>query len=103
MRKLTEFYTSPGFADELMHAYVAEGLTHVGQRLEAGEDIEVQSVSRANALRMVHDGSVRDGKSIAALLMWIDLDSRVEVLQTESQSQSKIQNPKSKIIQGGFA
>jgi ADP-ribose pyrophosphatase len=69
-RKLGEFYTSPGFADELMHAFVAEHLTHVGQRLEAGEDIEVHILSRADALSMVHDGRLRDGKSIAALLMW---------------------------------
>jgi ADP-ribose pyrophosphatase len=70
VRKLGEFYTSPGFADELMHAYVAEGLSHVGQRLESGEEIDVEVIERSDALRMVHDGRLRDGKSIAALLMW---------------------------------
>ena len=39
------------------------------KRLEAGEDIEVQAVSRAEAMRMLRDGRLRDGKSIAALLM----------------------------------
>lgn len=71
IRKLGEFYTSPGFANELMHAYVAEELTHVGQRLEAGEDIHVEVIPRSDALKMVHDGRLRDGKSIAALLMWV--------------------------------
>jgi ADP-ribose pyrophosphatase len=72
VRKLGEFYTSPGFADELMHAYVAEGLTPVGQRLEAGEDIHVQVVPTREALAMASGGknALRDGKSIAALLMW---------------------------------
>lgn len=70
LRKLGEFYTSPGFADELMHAFVADGLTPCGQRLEAGEDIAVEIVSRREALQMAHDGRLRDGKSIAALLMW---------------------------------
>jgi ADP-ribose pyrophosphatase len=70
VRKLGEFYTSPGFADELMHAYAAEDLSHVGQRLEAGEDIHVQVTPTAEALRMTRDGRLRDGKSIAALLLW---------------------------------
>lgn len=71
VRKLGVFYTSPGFADECMHAFAADGLSRVGQRLEAGEDIEVQTVSRSEALRMALDGRLRDGKSIAALLMWV--------------------------------
>ena len=72
VRELGTFYTSPGFADELMHAYVAEGLTPVGQRLEAGEDIQVQIVPLRDALAMASGGqnALRDGKSIAALLMW---------------------------------
>jgi ADP-ribose pyrophosphatase len=70
IRSLGAFYTSPGFADELMHAFVAEGLSRVGQRLEVGEDIAVEIVPRADALQMIHDGRLRDGKSVAALLMW---------------------------------
>jgi ADP-ribose pyrophosphatase len=70
IRKLGEFYTSPGFTNELMHVFVAESMTFVGQKLEAGEDIETAVVSVADALAMVSDGRLRDGKSIAALLMW---------------------------------
>lgn len=70
IRPLGAFYTSPGFTDELMHAFVAEGLTEIGQRLEAGEQIEVHIVSRIEALKMVDDGRIQDGKTIAALLMW---------------------------------
>lgn len=72
LRKIGEFYTSPGFANELMHAFVAEDLVHVGQRLEAGEDIDVQVISRRDALAMARDGRLRDGKTIAALLLWND-------------------------------
>jgi ADP-ribose pyrophosphatase len=68
--KIGEFYTSPGFADELMRVFVAEQLTYAGQRLEAGEDIVVQNIDRDDAMAMVHDGRLRDGKSIAGLLMW---------------------------------
>lgn len=67
---LGEYYTSPGFADELMRAFVATDLHEVGQRLEPGEDIEVRSVPLEEALDMTVDGRIRDGKTIATLLMW---------------------------------
>lgn len=70
IRKLGEFYTSPGFTNELMHVFVAEGLTSFAQRLEAGEQIEVAHVALDEAMAMIHDGRLRDGKSIAGLLMW---------------------------------
>jgi len=70
VRRLGEFYTSPGFADELMHVYVAEGLEPGRQRLEPGEDINVEPIALAAALDMVRRGEIRDGKSIAALLMY---------------------------------
>ena len=69
MFKLGEFYTSPGLTDELMRVFVAEELSSVGQRLEPGEDIQVEHVSVSRALQMVGDGSLRDAKSIAGLLM----------------------------------
>ena len=35
---LGSFYTTPGMTDEVMHAFAATGLTHVGQRLEVAAD-----------------------------------------------------------------
>ena len=70
IRPLAEFYTSPGFCDELMRVFVAEDLEHVGQRLEPHEDIEVEIVGADEALSMIDDGRIQDGKSIAGLLMW---------------------------------
>lgn len=67
---LTAFFTSPGFADEHMHGFVATGLTPVPQRLEPGEEIEVIPVPMDEALAMVEDGRIRDGKTIATLLFW---------------------------------
>ena len=67
---LAEFFTSPGFADERMHAFLADGLTEVGQRLEAGEQIQVEILAEAQVLAMIDDGRIRDGKTIAAMLIW---------------------------------
>jgi ADP-ribose pyrophosphatase len=70
IRPLIRFYTSPGFADELMHVFVAEGLEHRGQRLQPEESIEVHPLNPERALAMIDDGTIQDGKTIAALLAW---------------------------------
>jgi ADP-ribose pyrophosphatase len=71
IRALGEFYTSPGFCDELMRVFVAEQLQSVGQKLEPGENLEVEVVARTEVMAMISDGRICDGKTIAAVLMWI--------------------------------
>lgn len=63
------FYTSPGMSDEVMHAFVATGLTHVGQDLEPWESITVHRLSTGETLDSIDSGKIRDGKTIAALLL----------------------------------
>ncbi len=66
---LRPFLTSPGLSDELMHPFVATGLTHVGQRLEEDEHIEVFAVPATETLNMVRSGAIADAKSMVALLL----------------------------------
>jgi ADP-ribose pyrophosphatase len=67
---LLTFYTSPGFCNEIMYAYVAEDLKHVGQNLEATEKITVEPTSLKKALQMIHEGMICDAKTIATLLYY---------------------------------
>jgi ADP-ribose pyrophosphatase len=69
MNPVAEFYTAPGFTNELMHIFEATGLTPGAQNLEDDEFIDVLRVGRDDALRMVDDGRIRDAKTIAGLLM----------------------------------
>lgn len=69
-RPMGRFYTSPGFADEQMHVFVAEQLRPGNQQLDAGEQIQVHVVTVDEALAMIDDNRIEDGKTIAALLMW---------------------------------
>jgi len=71
---LTTFYTSPGICTERMYAFVATGLTEVGQRLEATERIEVEIRPLPTVLEMVRTGEIQDGKSIATLLYYVAFD-----------------------------
>jgi ADP-ribose pyrophosphatase len=63
---LGRFYTSPGFADELMHVFLAEGLSPVERRLEPGEEIEVVVMEIDAIKEAIRTGVMLDGKSIAS-------------------------------------
>ncbi len=62
------FYTTPGMTNEVMHVFVARGLTHVGQDLDDGEHIEVEEVAADEALAMIEDGRLMDAKSVIPIL-----------------------------------
>jgi len=64
---LVTFYTSPGFTDERMHAFVATGLTRTAQRLDATEQIRAVTMPLADTLAATRDGRIVDGKTIATL------------------------------------
>lgn len=65
---LTTLYTTPGFTDEKIHLFVAQGITQGTSAPELDEMIEVRPLPLSRALAMIRDGEIVDGKSIAALL-----------------------------------
>jgi ADP-ribose pyrophosphatase len=66
---LSSIWTTPGFSDEVIHLYAAFDLTHVGQRLEPDEVIELAPMSLDAALAQVFSGELRDAKTALALLL----------------------------------
>src|SRR3972149_858261 len=69
--KLAEFYTTPGYSDELFYLYLGLGLRE-GEREEGREeeqDLEVTKVPLDEALLMISSGEIRDGKTIAGLTL----------------------------------
>ncbi len=68
--KLTAFYPSPGIMNEVLHVFVARDLTPGEMRPEADEQLEPMTVPLAQALAWVHDGTIRDAKTMIALLLW---------------------------------
>lgn len=69
LRKLGEFWATPGFCNEMMHAYVARDLSLSELDADDDEDITVVAVPMAEALDMIATGEIRDAKTIAALLL----------------------------------
>ena len=69
LERLGSFYVSPGFCSEFIHVFLATQLRPVRARPEPDEEIAVVRLPLAEALRLVHRGEIRDGKSIIGL-MW---------------------------------
>ena len=69
-RKLAAFYPSPGVLSERTHLFVAEDLTPGAMRPEADETMEPQVVAWQQAMAWALDGTIRDAKTLVALLLW---------------------------------
>ncbi len=63
-----KFYPTPGYCGEIIHMYFASGLTFGEQDLDADEFLTMQRIPLAEAVRMVLENEIRDGKTQAAVL-----------------------------------
>ncbi len=61
------FYTAPGFCTELMHLYLATGLTDATAEADADELIEPSWLSLEDARAAVDDGRIADAKTIVGI------------------------------------
>ncbi|RQW71003.1 NUDIX hydrolase [Lysinibacillus composti] len=73
---LQSFATSPGFADEVIHLYVAKNLYEIEEKAELDEDefVSLMEVSIEEAEEMVEDQKIYDAKTAFAVL-WMKLNS----------------------------
>jgi ADP-ribose pyrophosphatase len=65
---LTSMWTTPGFTDERIHLFMAEGLHHGESSREADEFIELVPKPLSEALAMIEKGEIQDAKTAVALL-----------------------------------
>jgi len=61
------FYTAPGFCTELMHLYLATGLTPAPGQADPDEQLEASWMTLDDALEASDDGRIVDAKSLAAI------------------------------------
>lgn len=64
-----QFYTSPGFADELLYVYEAIGLKKNDKEVSLDEDefVEIMEVTLEEALDLIKIGRIQDAKTIVAI------------------------------------
>jgi ADP-ribose pyrophosphatase len=74
---LGTIHTLISYTNEKIDLYVAEGLTHVGARLDDGEFLEVVTMSVDEMLAALDRGEITDAKTVTALLLYARrLDAR---------------------------
>ncbi|SLM47541.1 ADP-ribose pyrophosphatase [Nitrospira japonica] len=61
---LSSILTAPGFTDEVIHIYKATGLIKTQQRLDQDEVLEVVELPLPEVMTMIHDGRIRDAKTM---------------------------------------
>jgi len=69
LKELISYYPSPGFSGEIIHLFLATHLQKKQQNLEGDEFLEVVILKFAEALRMIKEGKIKDGKTIIGLLL----------------------------------
>ncbi|PLR86065.1 ADP-ribose pyrophosphatase [Bacillus canaveralius] len=66
---LISFYTSPGFADELIHLYIARGLSlkENPAGLDEDEFVNLVELTLAEAVEYINDKKIYDAKTVYAV------------------------------------
>lgn len=66
---LTIIYPSPGYTDEKIYIYKAEGLTEGELNLDEDEFLNIERYPMNEAIEMVKAGQINDAKTIIAILL----------------------------------
>jgi ADP-ribose pyrophosphatase len=68
IERLTSIWTTPGFTDEVIHLFWAQGLTAGDAARERDEFIEVVPRPLSDVLAAIRGGEIRDAKTVVAIL-----------------------------------
>lgn len=68
MEPLTTILTTPGFTDEVIHVFMATGLTLGQHDREADEFVEVVIMRLSEVLERISSGEITDAKTVLSLL-----------------------------------
>jgi ADP-ribose diphosphatase len=69
IERLTGFFVSPGYCTELIHIFMATDLIDDPVDGDEDEDITLERMPLADAVRLIGEGGIKDGKSIVGLLL----------------------------------
>lgn len=69
IKEIGSFYLAPGYSTELMHVFLATGLSHDPLDPDADEYLSVEKIPIEAALRLAESGQMQDAKSMAALFL----------------------------------
>jgi len=65
--RLGVIHPGVGYTDETIELWFADGLTHVGRKLDEDEHLDIVTMSGAELLDLAERGAITDAKTLAAL------------------------------------
>jgi ADP-ribose pyrophosphatase len=68
LERLTTIHTTPGFTDERIHLFLADGLEPGAEHREADEFMELHTLRWSEVMGRVERGEISDGKTLVSLL-----------------------------------
>ncbi|WP_018660536.1 NUDIX hydrolase [Heyndrickxia acidiproducens] len=73
LEPVTAFYTSPGFADEWIHLYLATGLEKLANPKATDDDefVEITEFTREETRQLLASGKICDAKTLIAIQHWL--------------------------------
>ena len=77
VKKLISVYTAVAFCNEIIDIYVADKLIRTCQNLDDEESINVEIYTLDEIKRMIFDGTIRDSKTVSAMMAYSDMISRI--------------------------
>jgi ADP-ribose pyrophosphatase len=69
LTEIASFYLAPGYSTELMHVFLATGLTPSSLEQDEDEMITVEKIPATQAANLARRGELRDSKSLVAILL----------------------------------
>jgi len=69
-RELPTFYPCIGYANERLVFFLAEGLSYSGENMDEDEFLEILRVPFDEAMAMIGDGRINEGKTVMGLLWY---------------------------------
>src|SRR5204863_7200657 len=69
LTEIATFYLAPGYSTELMHVFLATGLSPSSPEQDEDEVITVEKIPASQAAALARRGELRDAKSLVAILL----------------------------------
>ena len=70
LKLIYSFYTAPGFTDEIVHLYAAEGLSKGEAKPDEDEFLEMMAVTMDEAKQLIRENRISDAKTLMAVYAW---------------------------------
>ncbi len=76
--KLAEFYTTPGYSNEKFYLYLALEVDEKEPKPEDDEFLEIEEIDLNEAVDLIGDGKIEDGKTIIGLCLALQYITRLK-------------------------